>query len=367
MQRIFIYFSLLIIILANSCDNSLEVDAPWKDISVIYCIINPDDSIHYVKLNKCFLGNGDNSAYAQISDSIYYNNATVKLITGEINDKGEFIEDYNSPVILLEKTTEIPKDSGLFTTNNIIYRTLGNSTFLNQKKDYKLLIEMPQKDNIEAYLSIIPIADLKIDKPNVIELSVIESDTLIYQWQSVPNATFYESKIEFIYAEIYNNVITIKTIKLKQISQMTRYDFGNETMSMSITAKQFHEYINSVIKSRPDYNPNAVRIAYKYIPFPNDLNHPRNKFPFKLYLNVCTEDLYDFIQYSNFYNDVMTVPPYSNIPNNIGIFSSRASKVFVKSVTDKTIHELSVGELTKDLNFMDVYATDSFWSNNEGY
>ena len=53
-----------------SCDNDLDIIAEWKDISVVYGILNAQDSVHYVKLNKAFLGQGDVYDMAQEFDSL---------------------------------------------------------------------------------------------------------------------------------------------------------------------------------------------------------------------------------------------------------------------------------------------------------
>lgn len=364
MKRLHIFLIIIVFFLSNSCDNSLEVNVPWKDISVVYCILNPDENVHYVRLNKCFLGDGNVYDMAQISDSIYYTDANVSLIAGKIVSDSKFEEDKNIPVIILEKTSIIPKDSGLFSTANIFYKTAGNNTILNQRKDYKLLIEIPGKKTIEAYTSLIPITDLKLDKPDKIKLSL--SDTLEYEWKSVETATFYESRILFVYTEIYNNIATTKTITLKQISQSTRFENGGETMTMDITGKKFLEYISAVIKGASDYNPDAVRVANSYVPLPNDINNSRNRYPIKLYLNVCARELNDYVNISQAAGSIQTEMSYfSNIPDNIGILSCRAYKVFVKQATDKTINDLSKSYITKDLNFMDIYQTAAYWSHNE--
>ena len=36
----------------TSCETEFSVIAPWEDVTVVYGLINPGDSIHYIKINK---------------------------------------------------------------------------------------------------------------------------------------------------------------------------------------------------------------------------------------------------------------------------------------------------------------------------
>ena len=53
------YYSLLILALAlfnlASCNKKLEVNADWKDVTVVYGLLDQTDSVHYVKVTKAFL------------------------------------------------------------------------------------------------------------------------------------------------------------------------------------------------------------------------------------------------------------------------------------------------------------------------
>ena len=57
--------TLFLLTFLASCDNDLEITSDWKDIPVVYGILNSQDSVNYVKLNKAFLGQGDVMMMAQ--------------------------------------------------------------------------------------------------------------------------------------------------------------------------------------------------------------------------------------------------------------------------------------------------------------
>ena len=372
MKKVLFLNIFIILLITNSCKTDFEVNADWKDISVVYCLLNPNDSVHYVKLNKCFLGNESAYVMAQVSDSSNYANANVKLVSGTLLNSGEFQVDENSQTILLERTYEIPKDPGIFASdNNVMYKTPGNATILDLEKDYKLEIEIPRKDNIESYTSLIKIDDLRISAPSFY-FKLSETGNTTVEWKSIKNAKVYEYAILFTYTEVVTlddqtEISTTKTIRWNQKSKEAKTIEGNESMSASVKGELFLRYISAVIKNSPNYNENAVRYAYSYVVDQANPNDPRNKFPIQLYFYTGTEDLNTYLQVSQPSNTVVQEKPsFSNISNGLGIFSCRSNKtIFNKRITEEAFNDLSTSEYTKDLNFANINETATYWSENE--
>ena len=50
---------LLLLSFITACETDFDVNAPYQDITIVYGILDIDDSISYVKINKAFLGEGD--------------------------------------------------------------------------------------------------------------------------------------------------------------------------------------------------------------------------------------------------------------------------------------------------------------------
>ena len=76
MKRLKLSLVTLIIIstatIFTSCETDIDVTAEWKDITVAYGILNQNDTAHYLKINKAFLGDGNSLVYAQNADSSSY-------------------------------------------------------------------------------------------------------------------------------------------------------------------------------------------------------------------------------------------------------------------------------------------------------
>ena len=66
---IFIAFCFLFF---SSCKNDLQVNAPYKEIPTIYAVLNPQEVLQMIRINKVFLGEGNANDMAKVADSINY-------------------------------------------------------------------------------------------------------------------------------------------------------------------------------------------------------------------------------------------------------------------------------------------------------
>ena len=115
-MRQLIYFFFLVILFFN-CENDLDINADWKEIPVIYSILNSgsvgeSNTEHFIRVQKSFLGT--NSAYemAQIEDSIYYADDDLKLWVEKLLNN-QVLDSIN-----LDLVSNLDKDYGFFSTEN---------------------------------------------------------------------------------------------------------------------------------------------------------------------------------------------------------------------------------------------------------
>ncbi|MCB0793869.1 MAG: DUF4249 family protein, partial [Flavobacteriales bacterium] len=78
---------LLSVLFLAGCSTDLEVNAPYKNITVVYGLLDKDKTRQYIKINKAFLGDGDALVYALIPDSNEYR-------PGEITEA--YVEDLDN-------------------------------------------------------------------------------------------------------------------------------------------------------------------------------------------------------------------------------------------------------------------------------
>ncbi len=68
----FIFISLGLIVL-NSCNEKIELIGDFVETAVVYGLLDQADSLHYIKINRAFIGPGNALEIAQIADSSYFN------------------------------------------------------------------------------------------------------------------------------------------------------------------------------------------------------------------------------------------------------------------------------------------------------
>ena len=135
MSRLLYSFLFLMIIGFSSCETDIDINAEYADIPVVYGAINPSDSVHYIKINKAFLGS--TSALDLAADANNFNYPAGELIVtiDEHGQNGSFVKSST----LTRTVNEVPKDPGIFDNNTtVLYKFV--ETSINRDGMYKLKI-----------------------------------------------------------------------------------------------------------------------------------------------------------------------------------------------------------------------------------
>ncbi len=125
---ILLLFSLLF---TFSCETDLEM-AEYKEISVVYALINIKDTAQYLRVNRGYSTSGDPNNFTQVNDSINY----------PFDAFDVFLEEYNNGSLVGDPVQYQPidrqKEPGLFSNaSNCVYKT---TTPINEDSEYKLRV-----------------------------------------------------------------------------------------------------------------------------------------------------------------------------------------------------------------------------------
>ena len=342
MKKLIFLLFIIPILFTFSCSTDFDINADWKDIAVVYGLLDKSDTVQYIKLNKAFLGDEDAYIMAQESDSLFYNNAEVSL-EPLLNGNNIFDDSGNIYKIELIKTNDIPKEDGIFATDrNTLFKTTES---LNSDYDYKLIINIPGKDVITATTSLID--KLKVIKPTLNPAEKIgiynaqQQEYLDYKVKFVPNekGKLYGLTIRFHYREHTPKGDYDYFIDWVQSNKKSPVNVdANTEMSMTINGALFYNFVGSNIEQGdPAIKREALGLDFIFIVAGEELS---------LYMEVNAPSQ----------GIVQEKPAFTNISNGIGVFSSRFSKhVDNKELSNLAIDELSCGEATKHLRFADQY------------
>ncbi len=329
-----------------SCDDDFSVNDNWKDITIVYGLLNNTDTAQYIKINKAFLGEGNVYEMADVSDSIQYNkNLNVKLLEYKIKNT-ELDPYFNSnweatdrKPITLYKTNEIQKEEGVFGNDvNYLYKT--TETLYDK---YKYVIEIINTEtNKKVTAETFMIYNLKVISPNAdirfkVDMSN-ERHQFTTSWKSAVYGKIYQVKLCFNYLEIINSDTIKKTVYFKypeqKIPEVTLPGKQGAEMLQPVGGADFYQKIANAIDEQ-----NNVKRIFSSIDFIYQVGGQS----FSTYLSV-----------SNAVESYGQIPAaYTNIKNGKGIFDCRKSyKIQGKHITNASLDSLSIGRFTKHLRFV---------------
>ncbi|MGZ4043138.1 MAG: hypothetical protein ACXVO9_08050 [Bacteroidia bacterium] len=118
-----IFLISFIILLFNSCKNDLKLNAPYKEMPTIYAVLNPQDKMQMIRINKVFLGQTNAATMAQVADSINYPagelTVTLKRIVNNVQDWAS----PNGQMEIVMRDSLITANVGVFNQNQRVYVT----------------------------------------------------------------------------------------------------------------------------------------------------------------------------------------------------------------------------------------------------
>lgn len=307
-------------IIFTSCETDIDVTAEWKDITVAYGILNQNDTAHYLKINKAFLGDGNSLVYAQNADSSsYFNNLEVTLTEVALNG--------STRVVNFDTVHIANKDEGVFyAPKQVVYKSdfkvPTNLKDQNYRYDLKVLNKITGKEvTSSTYL----VKDFDITTPRYGQPTIdfLSDDNLTVKWRTAKDGRRYDVFIRFWFQEVFNTTDTTdRYIDWKLGSAKSKTLNGGEEMVLLYQPTALYDICKSLIP-RKDGREDEVtarltnKVEYTIISSGDALN---------TYLEVNGPS-------SGISQDR---PEYSNIENGLGLFSCRYNKFISINVGAQT-------------------------------
>ncbi|MBW7935772.1 MAG: DUF4249 family protein [Flavobacteriales bacterium] len=335
-------FCIVLIASTYACTTDIDMTAPYKDITIIYGLLDSKKDTQWVRVNKAYLGDGDALMYAKISDSLYYDSAFVYLLS--------YLNGNKVDSIVLDKITDpFPKDSGFFANDkNILYYT---TKPLTTNKIYKLFVKIPSKDKtVSAWTSLVKNLLMSYPtSPSTVlsfeDITGVNPDpTTTIRWLKDDSTYAYQLAFRFNYYEWLGTDTVAKTLKhFVKTFPLFKPDatniIGNEIYH-GIQKSQFYGAIATYIKPNLPGTPNNLLKARKF-----------QSLDFIVY--QAGRELYNYMTINApSLSIVQKVTDYTNIENGLGLFSSR-SKGGLEGiqVNNRTRDSIKWGQYTGNLNF----------------
>ena len=316
----------LILPLFFSCETDFDVNANWKDVTIVYGLIDPNNDDQLIKINKAYLGQGDAIQMASISDSTNYDPSNLIVKIHRVREQVFNTYDTLSTVILTD--TVLDKDDGLFSTDdNIIYTFKKPSSFYNTNSIYVLeILNLSSGQKVTSETEIINSFSFESLNPSF-EWGLYNgelADSLRFrtkniEWQNSNNGVIYQLDILINYLESG----IVKSLSWSQ--PLVEYSSGN--MNLKIKGDQFFQFLENNL----------------------DNNTTKQFLNLDLVMTIGAQDLKTYIDVNQpFSGIVQERPVFSNIDNGVGLFSSRYTYDDIKGI------ELTNSTLNYMINDLDL-------------
>jgi hypothetical protein len=360
----FIPFFLLLVAAAtfNGCSEDVDLNADYKSTTVVFGLLDPRDSVQWIKINRTFLGEGNNLDYARIRDSSEYRADEFQSIVVQEWENEQLIREH----IVHDTVVSNKLVSGIFygPEQTIYYFNTplsANGTGLNEDATYRLVVDFVDRQDVSAETNLVRTSEIGFVSPQATSTLImaqsqagnnVSYNDATMKFTTGENVKLYDFTLRFKYTEIFNGNSTPMFIDYKIGSYEPDDTRGNVQTTYVFQGSGFFSFLGNRLSS--------INGMQRQIGF---FDGARTRC-FDIKLTVANEELATYIEVSSPITGVVQErPTYTNISNGLGLFASR-SEVSIENIgltgnnangitQIGNLKALVIGEFTSDLGFCD--------------
>ena len=374
-NKLYITLLALTVLSLTSCKNDLEVLAPGEESVSVYGVINPNQSVQNIRINKVYLTDGDALTAGQDASQINYGPGELKVtlqrfMSGSTTPTLTTVGNPTKKEIVLTETV-VTTASGDFNANQRIWQTTDK---LFNTGEYKLTItnvssgkeftsQTVMVDSVKSNGSIMPFNWYPNPSPpnafpthcngyvldNPLGTGTKRSAYVDYsntsftpdiKFKSVANGVLYKVIMRFHYIDSLAGGVGIRNyVDYNFATEKSPSKAGNEQMSVSFPAIDFYRNLATEI---PKKTTGTVLF--------------RTSHYIEYIITAGNDDLNTFLEINQPSNSIaQDKPNYSNINGGVGIFASSSRSSISKDLLDDFIDEIVENSITQPLLFKKNY------------
>lgn len=330
----------------TACKEKLELNAPYKEIPNVYAVLNVEDKIHMIRVNKIFLGEGDANQMAQVADSINYPEGELEVSLTDQNGKRIDFRD-----------SLIQTAPGAFNSTQRVYV---NQAKLTSGLLYTLLIKNKRSGN-----------EFKAQARAIRPVNPFGYHPFIPEYYPVPPTTPVNSSNYIDYSQpgvTYSIRFDTNEARLYQV--LIRLHYYDSLSNSLYTNAHFVDYQsnNFQIKDIRTLGGGLKRISFDFKSaelfsavgsYMSKVSNPpaflgRKMYKIEFFIHSSSQDYLDYLEYSKpSLNIAQTKPIYSNFGDMkaIGIFSFRTTVSVQKNMATQFISAFATNPSTCQYKF----------------
>jgi hypothetical protein len=317
-----------------SCETDFDVIGKYKEVAIVYGLLNQNDSIHYLRINKAFLGDGNALTYAKVADSSTFG-ADINVILTEVTPTGQRKD------IVFDTITLSTKDTGEFYSPNQLFYF--SKEKLDEDNNYELKVTNKKTSyTVNSQTSLIH--TFYLTKPSsgskTISFKRSITQTMKFSWTNGVNAKRYQLKVYFNYKELTYSGDTIhRKVAWPFEEVVSDKTDGSGSSEVSYVNEDFYVVCNNHIP---------------YTDFATEETiHKRYASTVEIEVTAIGDEFNTYLDANAPSTGVLIEKPtYSNITNGFGLLSCRYQIKKLLSLSPETILDLAT---TTDLKFEKPY------------
>lgn len=304
MRYIRLLFALLSAGAFMSCEVEFSPNAEWKETPVVYCLLDQDDSLSWVRVERCYLSEGEIYGGASVSDSFNYPDGALQVAVLAFND-GRQVDSIPFQYMLVDR-----EDGNFANTLQPVYCGVTYRR-LKDAYTYELRIRRTSDGSMLASASttlVTPNDGTVLIKPN--NSAAFGFSTTRYcdiEWYAMRNARYYQPVVRFYYSYKY---------------------LGDDTLFVDLPCSPRlcippYSRTYSIRYSRDAF----LTVLREH--FAGDTNTKVYPKIFDIYINACNEELYAYLSSESSAGGVdQNHMVYSNIDGGLGVFAARRTHLY---------------------------------------
>ncbi len=320
-MKIWILVLLTSLVFLSACDNTLDINAPYRETPVIYAVLDLGQDSQIFRIQKTYQNDIGKTTeeVAQMADSLYMKNITVKVTNA------------NNPNLFRDFVRVAPrKESGFFSNRDSSYWGQNTAGFFTAGARYTLRIKSNETGN-EYIATTAATGTANIRLGNVIDFTIVQPGSFTYQViQLGTNVFIADVIVRLNYWEV--NKATNDS-SLRYVDYFIRKDLlytsvQNGAFTIGVSKQGMLDYCKNNIPVDGAVNRSFHSIDYV--------------------VTSSNSDYYDMIQTNKPSGSIIPkVTDYSNITNGIGVFASRTTTVVRQSVSESSVDLINTQVLNR--------------------
>lgn len=344
--------------LFSSCKNDLKLNAPYKEIPSIYAVLNPQEQLQMIRINKVFLGEGDANQMAQVADSVNYPEGELSVTL-----------THSSGTVTVFKDSLIQTASGAFSRTQRVYLSREP---LKKTGTYTLTVKNNKTGNIftshtEALDSVratgIQPFSLAYTYTNVMSNYENPNNYFVDYSGDRPGTNGENNKRYYINsAKIYQFAMRmyyydyLGGVNSDSSSFYVDYNFGNQ-YATNASGGASDSYLLVSFTSPEFFTAMGVALKKQYPDGKGDYYNfsGRKIYKIQYFIYSSTQDYWDYLQYASPSLSIsQNKSLYSNFDNRaaLGIFTFRSRFSVDKAVSTFFMNAFANNANTKPFKFL---------------